>query len=100
MAPLSADPIRTYQFCEGVLAEAFVLVPQLPAIATTRSGPDGLFSCDKVTAGKQYQVIGIKYDQDQRPIVIPAKTERLRPGQELSLELSENAPWTGPVFLK
>jgi hypothetical protein len=82
------------------LAEAFVLFPQLPAIAATRSGPDGWFSFDAVTAGKQYQVIGIKYDEDHRRIVIPAKTERLRPGQKLSLELSENDPWTGPVFLK
>jgi len=27
-----------------------------------------------------------------------AKTPRLRPGQQLTLTLSENDPWTGPVM--
>jgi hypothetical protein len=100
MAQLNADPVQTYQLCERVLTQAFDLIPQLPAMATARTNPDGSFYFDNVAAGRQYHVIGIKHDEDGRPIVIGAKTTRLRPGQKLTLELSENDPWTGPVMLR
>jgi hypothetical protein len=98
MAQPHADPVRKYQLCEIALAEAFELVPNLPAMATARTGPDGSFHFDNVTPDRQYNVIGIKRDEVGSPIVIVGKTPRLRPGQKLTLELSENDPWTGPLI--
>jgi hypothetical protein len=95
MAQPKADPMQTYQLCERALAEAFELIPKLPAIATVRTDPDGSFHFDNVAPGRQYHVIGIKPGEGGSPIVIEAKTPPLRPGQKLSLELSENDPWTG-----
>jgi len=43
-------------------------------------------------------VIGIKTGEDGRPIVMVVNSARLRPSQQLDLELSENAPWTGPIL--
>jgi hypothetical protein len=100
MAQPKADPVQTYQLCEKALAEAFELIPKLPAMATARTDHEGSFYFDNVASGRQYHVIGIKPDEDGRPIVIGAKTTRLRPGQKLTLELSENDPWTGPVILR
>jgi hypothetical protein len=96
MAQPEADPMQTYQLCETALAEAFELIPKLPATATTRTDPDGSFYFDNVAPGRQYHVIGLKPGEDGSPIVIVAKTPPLRPGQKLTLELSENDPWTGP----
>jgi positive regulator of sigma E activity len=45
-------------------------------------------------------VIGIKPGEGGSPIVVVAKTTRLRPGEKFTLELSENDPWTGPVILR
>jgi hypothetical protein len=100
MAQPKADPVRTYQLCEAALAEAFGLVPMLPALATARTDPDGSFHFDNLAPDRQYHLIGVKRDQDGTPIVIVAKTPRLRPGQKLTLELSENDPWTGPLLMK
>jgi hypothetical protein len=100
MAQPKADPMQTYRLCERALAEAFELIPTLPAMATARTDPEGSFHFDDVAPGRQYHVIGIKPDQDGRPIVIVAKTTHLRPGQKLTLELSENDPWTGPLMLR
>ena len=100
MALPNADPVQTYQICDKALAEAFELIPKLPARATTKTGPDGSFSFDNVAPGRQYHVIGVKPEQGGSPIVIVARTVRLRPGQKLTLELSENQPWTGPVYLR
>jgi hypothetical protein len=98
MAQPKADPVQTYQLCEIALAEAFELIPTLPAVATVKTGADGSFSFDNVPPGKPYHVIGIKAGEIGNPIVIVVKTTRLRPGQQLALELSENDPWTGPVM--
>jgi hypothetical protein len=100
MAQPNADPVQTYQLCEKALAEAFELIPKLPAIATAKTGADGSFYFDNVAPGRQYQVIGIKPGEGVSPVVIVVKTARLRPGQELALELSENEPWTGPVIMR
>jgi hypothetical protein len=100
MAQPNANPVQTYQLCEKALAEAFELIPKLPATATARTGTDGSFFFDNVAPGRQYHVIGIKLDEGGSPIVIVVKTARLRPGQTLTLELSENEPWTGPVILR
>jgi hypothetical protein len=95
MAQPKADPVQTYQLCEGALAEAFEMIPKLPAVATARTDADGSFYFDNVAPGRQYHVIGIKPGEGGSPIVIVAKTPPLRPGQKLTLELSENDPWTG-----
>ena len=76
------------------------MIPKLPAMATALTDPEGAFYFDNVAPGRQYHVIGVKPDEDGRPIVIVKKTTRLRPGQRLTLELSENDPWTGPVVLR
>jgi len=98
MAQPKANPVQTYHLCEMALAEAFELVPTLPAVATAKTAADGAFSFEKVPAGRPYHVIGIKPGESGSPVVIVIKTTRLRPGQQLTLELSENEPWTGPVM--
>lgn len=98
MAQPKADPVQTYHLCEIALAEAFELVPTLPAVATAKTGADGSFSFENIAPGRPYHVIGIKAGKGGSPIVIVVKTARLRPGQQLSLELSENEPWTGPIM--
>jgi len=98
MAQPKADPVQIYHLCEIALAEAFELIPTLPAVATAKTGTDGSFSFDNVAPGRPYHVIGIKHGEAGSPIVIVVKTTRLRPGQQLALELSENEPWTGPVM--
>jgi hypothetical protein len=100
MAQPNADPVRTYQLCEGALAEAFELIPKLPAMATARTDHDGSFYFDNVAPERQYHVIGIKREEGGSPLVIVAKTPRLRSGQKLTLELSENDPWTGPLMTR
>jgi hypothetical protein len=100
MAQPKADPVRTYQLCEAALAEAFGLVPKLSAMAMARTDPDGSFHFNNLVPGQQYHLIGIKRDEGGSPIVVVAKTPRLRPGQKLTLELSENDPWTGPLLMK
>jgi len=93
-----ADPVRKYQLCEIALGEAFGLISNLPAMATVRTDADGSFHFDNVTPDRQYNLIGIKRDEVGSPIVIVGKTPPLRPGQKLTLELSENDPWTGPLI--
>jgi hypothetical protein len=100
MAQPNADAVQTYQLCEKALGEAFELIPKLPAMARAKTGADGCFLFDNVAPGRQYQVVGIKPGEGGSPILIVAKTTRLRPGQKLALELSENQPWTGPVILR
>lgn len=98
MARPKADPVQTYRLCESALAEAFDLIPTLTAVAKVKTGADGSFSFDNVEPGRAYHVIGIKPGEAGSPIMIVAKTPRLRPGQQLTLALSENDPWTGPVM--
>ncbi len=98
MAKPNADPVQAYQLCETALAEAFELIPRLPAIATAKTGADGTFHFDNVAPGREYQVVGIKPGEDGSPVVIAVKTKRLRAGQDLALDLSENEPWTGPLM--
>jgi len=98
MAKPKADPVQTYNLCEVALAEAFELIPTLPAVATAKTTADGIFSFDNVPSGRSYHLIGIKPGESGSPIVIVVKTTRLRAGQQLALELSENEPWTGPVL--
>jgi len=100
MAQPNADPVQTDQLCDKALAEAFELIPRLPAMARAQTGADGSFFFDNVAPGRQYHVIGVKPGEGGSPVVIVVKTTRLRPGQELALELSENQPWTGPVILR
>ena len=92
------DPVQIYQLCEIALNQAFQLVPTLPAVATAKTGTDGAFAFDNILPGRPYHVIGIKSSEDGSPIVIATKTSRMRPGQRLDLELSENSPWTGPII--
>jgi len=98
MGQPKADPVQTYQLCEIALNQAFELIPTLPAVATAKTGPDGSFAFDNVVPGRPYHLIGIKPGEDGSPIVMVFKTSSLRPGQQLNLELSENAPWTGPIL--
>jgi len=100
MAQPKADPVQTYRLCEAALAEAFELIPKLPAMATVRTEPDGSFHFDNLAPNRQYHLIGIKRDEGGSPIVVVAKTPRLRSGQKLTLELSENEPWTGPLIMR
>jgi hypothetical protein len=95
MAQPKADPLQTYHLCERALAEAFELIPRLPAAAMARTDRQGSFCFDNVAPGRQYHVIGVKRDEGGSPIVVVVKTTRLLPGQKLTLELSENEPWTG-----
>jgi len=95
-----ADPVRTYQLCETALAEAYALVPSLPATATARTDRAGSFHLDDLAPDRQYHLVGIKRDEGGSPIVVVAKTPRLRSGQKLTLELSENEPWTGPLIMR
>jgi hypothetical protein len=92
-----SDPVQTYHLCEDILAEAFQLIPTLPAVATAKTGGDGTFGFENVAPGRPYRVVAIKHSEDGSPIVMVAKTTRLRPGQQIALELSENDPWTGPI---
>jgi len=92
------DPVQIYQLCEIALNQAFQLVPTLPALATAKTAADGSFTFDNVAPGRSYHLIGIKPSEDGSPVVIDVKTSSLRPGQRLNLELSENAPWTGPIL--
>ena len=98
LARPKADPVQTYRLCERALAEAFELIPTLAAVAKVKTGADGSFSFDNVQPGRPYHVIGIKLGEEGSPIVMAVKTPRLRPGQQLTLTLSENDPWTGPVM--
>jgi hypothetical protein len=82
------------------LAEAFELVPRLPAVATARTDRDGSFRFDNLEPGRRYHLVGIKPGGVGSPVVIVATTARLRPGEHLALELSENDPWTGPLESK
>jgi hypothetical protein len=93
-----ADPVQTYQLCEVALAQAFELIPTLPAVATAKTGADGSFAFDNGAPGRPYHLIGIKPGADGSPLVMVLKTSSLRPGQRLNLELSENAPWTGSII--
>ena len=95
MAAPKADPVKTYQLCERALADAFDLIPTLPATATARTDREGAFHFENLAPGRQYHVIGVKRDESGSPVVIVVKTPRLLPGQKLALELSENEPWTG-----
>jgi hypothetical protein len=92
------DPVQIYQLCQIALNQAFQLVPTLPAVAAAKTGADGAFAFDNVAPGRPYHVIGIKTGEDGRPIVMVVNSARLRPSQQLDLELSENAPWTGPIL--
>jgi hypothetical protein len=100
MARPNADPVQTYQLCDKALAEAFDLVPRLPALATAQTGRDGSFLFDNLEPGRRYHLVGIKPNEVGSPIVIEAKTSPLRPGELVKLELSENDPWTGPLEFK
>ena len=91
------DPVQIYQLCQIAMNQAFQLVPALPAVATAKTGADGSFTFDNVAPSRPYHVIGIKTGEDGSPIVVVVKTARLRPGQQINLELSENEPWTGPI---
>ena len=97
MRQAKGDPVQIYQLCQIALNQAFQLVPTLPAVASAKTGADGSFAFDNVAPGRPYHVIGIKSSEDGSPIVMVVKTARLRPGQQIKLELSENAPWTGPI---
>ncbi len=100
MANPAADPVRTYQLCDQALAEAYALVPNLPAIATAQTGRDGAFQFDDVSPGREYHLIGVKPAEGGSPIVIVETIKGLRSGEKRKLELSENDPWTGPLVLK
>lgn len=100
MARPEADPVKTYQLCDQALAEAFKLVPRLPALAAAQTDSDGSFQFDNLEPGHRYHLVGIKPAEVGSPIVIVAKTAPLRPGEHVSLELSQNDPWTGPLELK
>jgi len=98
LARPKAGPVATHRLCERALGEAFELIPTLAAMAKAKTGADGSFSFDNVEPGRPYHVIGIKPDEEGRPIIMVVKTPCLHPGQRLTLALSENDPWTGPVM--
>ncbi|MBZ5562078.1 MAG: hypothetical protein LAP13_06620 [Acidobacteriia bacterium] len=100
MAHPAADPVRTYQLCDQALAEAYALVPNLPAIATAQTDRDGTFQFDNVSPGREYHLIGIKPAEGGSPIVVVETIKGLYSGGKVRLELSENDPWTGPLVLK
>lgn len=100
MAHPDADPVRTYQLCDQALAEAYNLVPNLPAVATAQTDRDGTFQFDNVLAGREYHLIGIKPAEGGSPIIVVETIKGLRSGGKVRLELSENDPWTGPLVLK
>jgi len=87
------DPVSVYETCRKCLAEAAELVPRLPATATTQTDREGFYRFDNVPALRRYQVVGVKVEEDE-PIVIVGLTPRLRSGQRVALDLSENDPWT------
>jgi len=91
-----ADPVAAYQLCSKGLAEAVELVPRLPLAATTRTDREGFYRFDGVETGKQYQVVGVKVE-DGTPIVIVGLTGKLKPGERVRVDLSENDPWTNAV---
>ncbi len=100
MAHPAADPVRTYQLCDQALAEAYALVPTLPAVASAQTDHDGTFQINNITPGRGYHLIGIKPPEGGSPIVVVKTIKGLRPGGRIQLELSENDPWTGPLVLK
>jgi hypothetical protein len=98
MAAPRADPVQTYQLCDKALAEAVELIPRLRATATTQTDRDGSFRFENVAAGRRYQVVGVKPGEGGSPVVVVATTARLRQGENVTLSLSENEPWTGSLF--
>jgi hypothetical protein len=90
------DAIGAYNTCQKCLAEAVELVPRLSYAATTRTSHEGLYRFDHVPPAQRYQVVAVR-TEDEEHIVIVGLTPKLRPGQRVTLDLSENEPWTDAI---
>lgn len=88
------DPMRVFNICSEALRRVVELVPTLPAIATTETGGDGSYEFAEVPAAGRYYVLGVKTLEDAEPWAMIGLTQRLEPGQRITLDLSPNDPWT------
>jgi len=88
-----ASPSAAYDICMQGLEEAAKLVPNLPATSTTQTDQEGFYRFENVAPGRRYQVVAAK-SEGESPEVIVGLTGRLKPGDRVTLDLSENDPWT------
>jgi hypothetical protein len=93
-ADLHADPLRVYQTCSQNLRQAVALVPTLHAVATTETDRDGRYEFAAVPTADRYRVVGIKTVEGGEPLVTVGITNKLKPGESVTLNLSANDPWT------
>ena len=96
LARTSSDPGATYDLCTQSQAEAARLVPQLAVAATSQTGRDGQYRFSAVQAGGQYQIVGLRYDGEE-PTLVVALTRKIKAGEDINLNLSENGDWTEAV---
>ena len=82
-----------YNACNSNLGEAVKLVPQLPAVAMTKTDNDGHYKFENVPPAQRYQVVMVMME-DGDPIVIVGLTTKLKAEQRLTIDLRENDPWT------
>lgn len=90
------DAISAYNTCRKCLAEAVASVPRLSCAATTRTNHEGFYRFDNLSPARRYQVVAVRAE-DEEHIVIVGLTPKLRPGQRVTLDLSENEPWTDAI---
>jgi len=70
-------------------------VPRLLRTARTKTDARGCYRFNDVPAGTKYQIVGVSVEEDGTIIVV-GMTPKLKAGEKLRLDLSENDPWTAP----
>lgn len=90
------DAIGAYNTCQKCLVEAVELVPRLSSAATARTDHEGFYRFDNVPPARRYQVVAVRTEEEEH-IVIVGLTPKVRPGQRVILDLSENEPWTDAI---
>ena len=94
VADPKADPLRAYQTCAQNLRQAVALVSTLHAVGTTETDRDGQYEFAGVPAADRYRVVGVKAVEGGEPIVMVGLTDKLKAGENVTLNLSANYPWT------
>jgi len=85
-----------YAICSRSLDEATGLVPSLPWLSKAKTDRDGAYRFEDVPAGQRYRIIGVKLGEGM-PVVVVGETPHLSAGQQFTLNLAEEDPWTGPL---
>lgn len=90
-----ADPLSVYNICTQSIAEAVDLVPNLPSVARAEMDREGFYEFESVRAAGRYHVVGVKKGEGSELLVIVGVTQKSKGGERVTLNLSENDPWTG-----